>query len=317
VFAGGQKEAGERGPQVLKISHSMPGNQPLNIMLVEMAKRINEKSGGSLEVQVYPNAEIGDDSSNPEQIKRGANIIHLGGTGTFQDYLPEYGITNGPYFFEDPLDILLLAKTPWAQEMNRQLRDDHNFQVLNFNTYYGGRYFISNKEIRTPDDLTNIKVRSANAKTYAATLKAMGAKVTILSWAEVYSALSQNVVDAAENTLATFYSSKLFETRNRVAKTLHIDIVLGLYMNAKLFDTLTPEEQELLITEAENFGVEATHMVIQEDEKYRKLLENEGVIFNDVDRAAFTAATKSVYNEFPEWTPGLSDLIQQQIRDLK
>ncbi|WHH56936.1 TRAP transporter substrate-binding protein DctP [Petroclostridium sp. X23] len=101
----------------LKISHVLPNTEPIHEELVNMAAHIKERSNGTLIVQVYPDSELGNNKDNLEQAMRGANIVTVADPGYMADCIPDYGIMDGPFLYDDYKDIQKLAASAWHQEM--------------------------------------------------------------------------------------------------------------------------------------------------------------------------------------------------------
>ena len=143
------------------------------------------------------------------------------------------------------------------------------------------------------------------------TFVGLGARPVTLQWSEVYTGLSQNVVNAAEAPLPTIYGSKLQEVRKFVSLTGHFAAFLGVAMNAQTFDKLTPEQRTILVSEAEAAGDFLKKLTIEKEKVVRADLVKEGVTFVEpADILPFQNATASVYNEFPKWSPGLYQKVQ-------
>ncbi|WP_319560601.1 C4-dicarboxylate TRAP transporter substrate-binding protein [Marispirochaeta sp.] len=313
AFAGGQGQ-GSSGQYELKISHVLPTNEPIHEALVMMGERIIERTQGAVNVQVYPNSELGNNKDNLEQIRQGANIIAIADPGYMADYVPDYGIMNGPFLYPDYTWIAKLADTAWHSEMLEQSKE-RGFKILAMDWYFGGRHIISDEILRTPQDLSakGMKVRVPPNKMWIETIKAMGGAPTTLQWSEVYSGLSQGVVDAAEAPLSTIYGSKLQESKKRIALTGHFRAIVGLIMSEKYFSSMPVDLQQIVQEEVDNAGVMATTMVAESESEWQKKLEAEGVTFNEVNIKAFQDACSSVYKQFPDWTPGLYDRIKTEL----
>ena len=314
LFSAGSSESGASKKYVLKVSHVLPTNEPLHKALVTMAERIMERAGDAIEVQIYPNSELGNNKDNLEQIRQGANIIALVDPGYMADYVPDYGIMNGPFLFADYTEIPKLADSAWHSEMKAAC-EEKGFKVLAMGWYFGARSIISDESIKSPQDISakGMKVRVPPNKMWIETIKAMGGAPTTLQWSEVYSGLAQGVVDAAEAPLSTIYGSKLYESKSRISLTRHFIAVSGLIMSDDLFNSMPAELQVIVEEEVSKAGVEATTMVADSESEWQKKLEAEGVVFNNVNTAAFQEACASVYNQFPAWSPGLYDRIKNEM----
>ena len=301
-----QKDNGEK--VTLKISHVFTTDEPVHKELVKMADRIMERSNGSIEVQVYPNSELGGNMDNLEQAAQGANVVCAVDPAQLATYAPDYAVMNGPFLFDTYKDIENLANSDWHEEM-KQEASENGIKVLSQGWYWGARHLISDRVVTTPNDLKGVKVRISPVKMWAETMGAMGAVATPLEWSEVYSALSQGVVEGAEAPLATIYGSKLHETVNQIALTGHFMGLTGLSMSQQVFDSMTEEQQKILQEEVDCVGAIISDICAEEEKVWKKKLEDEGVIFNEVDKEAFREATKIVYTKFPEWSPGLYERV--------
>lgn len=295
--------------KVLKISHVLPTTEPIHLELVNMAQRINKRSNGSLEVQVYPNSELGNNKDNLEQAVRGANIITVADPGYVGDYVPDYPVMNGPFLYDDYKLMQKLAASDWHQEMVKASAAK-GIKILAMDWYFGARHLISGKVVTKPEDLKGMKVRVPPNKVWIETIKAMGGNPTTLQWAEVYSGLSQGVVDAAEAPLSTLFGSKLYEAKKNVALTGHFKAIVGLQMSQKYFDSLSDEQKKIITEEVKASGIAASEAVAKSEEEWKKKMEAQGVKFNEVDTAAFKKACEVVYKQFPEWSPGLYDKVK-------
>jgi TRAP-type transport system periplasmic protein len=314
AFAGGEKEKAAAQKQVeLKISHVLPTNEPIHQVLVEMAKAFETRSNGSIKSQVYPNSELGNNKDNLEQIRRGTNIIVIADPGYVGDYVPDYPVMNGPFLYADYKGIAKLAASKWHQEMVKQSAEK-GIKILAMDWYFGSRHVISDKVIRTPDDMKGLKTRVPPNKVWIETIKAMGGSPTTLQWSEVYSGLSQGVVDAAEAPLSTLYGSKLYEAKKKIALTGHFKAIVGLQMSQKLFESMSPEQQKIVTEEVAKGGIEATKRVAESEAEWRKKLEAQGVVFNEVDLASFEKACQVVYTQFPTWSAGLYDRVKAELK---
>ena len=283
----------------LKISHVLPVNETVHEILLEFGKDLEAKSNGFFKVTVYGNSELGNNKDNLEQIRRGANIVGILDAGFLADYVPAYGAQNGPFLYRDWKEIVRLDKSAWHAKMKAEMAAK-DVKVVAMDWYFGRRSIISGKVIKTPADMQGMKVRVPPNKVWIDTITAMGGSPTVLQWAEVYSALSQGVVDAAEAPLSTIYGSKLHEIHKNISSTNHFTASTGFVMSQKIWDSLSAEHQALLQREVDAWGEKCSILTAEREDEWRKKLEAEGVVFNDVDADAFANACKVVYDN-PAW----------------
>lgn len=299
---------------VIKLGTVLADTEPINQYAQKLADDIKNKTNGQVEIQVYPNSSLGSNTDSYQQALAGAAVIGHADPGYMSDYVPDFGIINGPYLVTDPAQYDKILSSDWFKELESKL-EDKGLKVLSFNWYFGSRNIISHKPILNPSDLQGMKMRIPPNVMWKETVKAMGATPTELQWSEVYSGLSSGVVDAAEAPLSTLYGSKLYESAKVVSMTRHFMALTGFVIGKTYFDSLPSDIQKLLLDEFQNFGAQETKVAVQEEGNWKKKLEDEGVQFvTDVDVKAFQDATKVVYTKFPDWTPGVYDKVEQFLK---
>ncbi|MCL2001501.1 MAG: C4-dicarboxylate TRAP transporter substrate-binding protein [Planctomycetes bacterium] len=289
----------------LKISHVLPTNETVHEILLQMAESLKEKSNGYFVMPVYANGELGNNKDNIDQCRRGANILVIADCGFLADYVPAYGAMNGPFLYQSRHEIVALGKSDWHKKQMDEV-SARGIKVLAMDWFFGPRHVISGKVITTPSDMERMKVRVPPNKVWIDTITAMGGSPTVLQWPEVYSALSQGVVDAAEAPLSTIFGSKLFEAKKNISSTRHFMAMTGMITSQKVYDSIPPDMQKLLHEEIAYWGDKCSELTEQREAEWKKRLEEVGVSFNEVDNAAFVEACKIVYDN-PEW-PSFEEL---------
>jgi len=183
--------------------------------------------------------------------------------------------------------------------------------ILAHNLYFGPRHLISDKAITNPEAFKGVTIRTPPNVMWIKTLEAMGGRAINLAWPEVYSGLASGVVDAAEAPLPSLYGSKLYEVKKVISKTGHFKPFNGLIIGAKYYEKLPEEYKKILKEEAVKAGEYVTKLTLESQKEYEEIFEKEGVKFVEADVQKFREATEIVYQQFPEWTPGLYEEIME------
>lgn len=295
----------------LRVTHVLSTTEPMHLASERFAELVAERSDGRIEVEVFPAGQLGSNIDMYEQVRMGAPIVQISDPGYLSDYVPDFGILNAPYLLDEAGDFQKLLDSDWYAGISDKIATDHKIRVLTLNWLFGGREIITNKPIRTPDDLKNVSIRVPPNVMWIETFAALGARGETLAWPEVYSGLASGVVDAAEAPLSSLWGSKLYESAKTVSMTNHFIAFSGPIINEDVYQSLDPELQQVLVTSAEDAGKYMAELVTQSQTTLRADLEGAGVTFvDDVDVDAMRAATEVVYTKFPEWTPGLHDTVR-------
>jgi len=296
---------------VIKLGHVIAPSEPIHQAFERMAQRVKDRTKGRVEIQVYPNSQLGSNKDTYEQARMGAPVmVHIdpGYASELGDV--DIGILNGPFLYDSWEQAKKLLAAPLVQKINDNIRQRGNLRILSWGYYFGSRHVISDRGYPTPADIKGRKVRVPPNPMWVETFKAMGAVPTPLQWSEVYSGLAQGVVDAAEAPLSTLYGSKLFEVKKVVTLTGHFKAVTGVGIGEGYFQSLPKDIQQIIQEEAEEGGRWVAPITLQKEDEFKQTLAKGGVTFVQADADAYRKATAATYNAFPKWTPGLYDRVR-------
>jgi tripartite ATP-independent transporter DctP family solute receptor len=306
--------AAAQGQEIrIRFAHSLSTSEPAHQAAEFFAKNVAARTNGRVVIQVFPGEQLGSGKEVNEMIRQGANVMNITDPGYLSDFVPDIGVLNGPYLIKDPKDYDKLLASDWYKGVEKRL-ESSGFKLIMANGFFGQRHLIADKPVRTPADMAGMTVRVPPNTMWIETFKAMGARPTTVQWSEVYNALQQNVVQAAEAPLGSLWGSKLHETRKVISTTGHFTAFVMWPMNAKYFASLPADVQRVLIEEGKKAGDEMTRMTLTLNDDYVSKFKAAGVTFVDVDGGAFQKATAPVYKAFPKWTPGLHDTVMDALK---
>ena len=289
----------------IRFAHSLSTTEPAHQAAEYFAKNVAARTNGRVQIQVFPGEQLGPGREVNEMIRQGANVMNITDPGYLSDFVPDIGVLNGPYLIKDPKDYEKLLASDWYKGVEQKL-NQAGFKLIMANGFFGQRHMIADKPIRKPEDAAGMTVRVPPNTMWIETFKAMGARPTTVQWSEVYNALQQNVVQAAEAPLGSLWGVKLHEQRKVISLTGHFTAFVMWPINAGYFAKLPPDVQQVLLEEGKKAGEYMTKLTLEQQQDYMDKFKSAGVTFvTDVDLPAFQKATAGVYNAFPKWSPGL------------
>ena len=295
----------------IRFAHSLSTTEPAHLAAEYFAKNVAERTKGRVQIQVFPGEQLGPGKDINEMIRQGANVMNITDPGYLSDFVPDIGVLNGPYLVASPKDYEKLLASDWYKGVEAKLAQA-GIKLVMANGFFGQRHMIADKPIRKPEDAAGLTVRVPPNTMWVETFKAMGTRPTTVQWSEVYNALQQNVVAAAEAPLGSLWGSKLHETRKTISMTGHFTAFVMWPMNVNFFNRLPKDVQQVLLEEGRKAGDYMTRLTLEQQQSYVDRFKAAGVTFvTDVDLAAFRKATAPVYKAFPKWTPGLHDTISK------
>jgi tripartite ATP-independent transporter DctP family solute receptor len=298
--AGIRPAFGQAAEFQLKWANNIPATHPSTVRVKEAAEKIKAETKGRVDIQVFPNNQLGGDTDMLSQIRSGAiDLFPLSGL-ILQTLVPLAAINGVAFAFKD-------YKTVWDAmdgDLGAFVREAigktglHTFDRPLDNGYR--QITSSTHPIATPEDLKGFKIRVPASPLWTSLFKAFGASPTSINFSETYSALQTKVVEGQENALSLLEIAKLYEVQKYVSMTDHMWDGQWVLANGKSWGAIPPDLQAIItrnVTAAVlaqredmaklNVGVEAT-------------LKQKGMVFNYPDKTLFRAAlTKAGF--YDEW----------------
>ncbi len=295
VISGCKREANQPDV-VLKLGHGLDVIHPVHRAMVYMAEMVKEKSGGKMVVQIFPNEQLGNEKECIESLQLGYLAMTKTSTAAMESFVPKLQVFGVPYLFRDSEHFWAAAKGPAGRELLLEGQD----KGLRGLCYYdaGARSFYAKKPINTPDDLKGMKVRVQNSLMSVKMIRAMGGAPTPVSWGELYTALDQGVVDAAENNPPSICSARHYEVCKYYSLDEHTRLPDMLIISTKVWNNLSPEFQQIL-QESVDESVEYQRKIWAEaEEQDMKTMVDAGLQVSKPDKKPFRESVKSVWDEF-------------------
>ncbi|WP_167620198.1 DctP family TRAP transporter solute-binding subunit [Paracoccus ravus] len=279
----------------IRIGHVLADSHSWNVAAQGFAKEVGEKTEGRVNIEVFPSGQLGNEKDMIEGLQFGAVQGGVIGAGSFQTIEPKLGIIEMPYAWASR-DKAFAALDGELGTALSGLLEDKNIKVLAW--WENGYRNVTNskKPVVTPDDLAGLKIRVTPDKVRLETFEVMGAQPAPLAFGELYSALQQGVFDAQENPLSIIWSSSFFEVQKYVSNTQHVWGAASLVLSKPVWDKISPEDQQIVEAAAQEWGEKQRQMVADSDADMIAKLKEKGMEFNDVDKAAFEAAVKPVWD---------------------
>lgn len=286
--------------KVLRAASVLPENNPSVVALFKFAEIVKERTNGELDVQVFPSSQLGGLRDTMEGCKLGLIDITYTNAGPAAQFVPSLNVTSLPYIFKSKEHMLNALNG----EAGKRLVEDINKSGFVFLAWYdgGSRNIITNKRgVTKPEDMKGLKIRVMPSNQMVNTINYMGGIATPMEQGEVYNALQQGVLDGWENSPVTLYTLKLYEVSEYFSWTSHFRVPDLVFMSKKVFETLTPEQQTIML----EAGKELQEIQWQLwDEYYTSVvdeLKKVGVEFTEIDDLTpFVEAVQPVWDEYKQ-----------------
>lgn len=203
--------------KVIRFGHGQPETNERHIAVMKFKELVEERSKGTIKVEVYPNEQLGSEPVMIESVS--FNDLQMVAASAFSQYDQRISVFELPYLF----DSFEEAWSVLDGEIGKEIAEPFLDQNLRIIAYFenGFRHITTNKPIETPEDLEGVKIRTPEFPISVSTFSALGANPTPMAFGELYMGLQQGAVDAQENPVANSYASKFNEVQDYLIMSNH------------------------------------------------------------------------------------------------
>ena len=281
---------------VFKLGHIADPENPYAKGAEKFAQLVKEKTGGKVEIQVFPSSQLGNQRDLVEGTQFGTIDFTMTSTAVLGNFLPQVAVFDLPFIFRDVQHAYKALDTV-GMEIAEKL------QGMKLLAYYenGVRHMTNSKRpIRKPEDMKGLKIRVMEQPIYIEMIKALGGNPTPMAFGELFTALQQGVVDGQENPAAHIYTARFFEVQKYISLTAHTYSAEPMLVSLAAWNKLPKDLQEKVQTAANESRDWQRDLCRQLEEGYWTKIQESGKseINRDVDKQAFADATRGVWAMF-------------------
>lgn len=274
--ASGETDYTQGESLVIRTGHANPEGTPMAEGHNEFKRQVEEMTGGRIEVQVYSNAQLGSDRELIEAVQMGNVEICTPTSTPVASFAPDYFVYDSPFMFTTREQGRAVFEDPEIVEKVKSFSHDAN--LLYMSTWENGfRHVTCNKEIRTPEQMKGLKIRTMENELHLAVWKAMGANPTPMAYGELYTALQQRTIDAQENPYAQAVQTKFYEVQSHLIETSHMYLPFIVLGGVEWYDNLSEEDKFVVDTCMEKATDYEFEFAAEMEAQFRQELIDQGM----------------------------------------
>ncbi|MES2717843.1 MAG: TRAP transporter substrate-binding protein [Pseudomonadota bacterium] len=277
----------------LALGHGAAPGNPRHEAALKFAEVVKARSGGRIDVQVAPSAQLGDDAAMVTAMRTGALDMSANSQGAVANAVPEYAAFGMPFLFSSAAQAFKLLDGPLGKELADKSAEK-GLVVLGY--WDNGIRHMSNSKraITRVEDMKGLKMRTPPDTVLVDIMQSLGAEAQQIKFAELYVALQQGVVDGQENPLVNIHASKLYAVQKHLALTSHMFQMTPFLMGKRSWDRLSEADRKAVTDAAAEATALQRKLSQESDDKLLAELKAKGVQVTTVDNAAFEKATAAV-----------------------
>jgi tripartite ATP-independent transporter DctP family solute receptor len=285
----------------------------------ELAKCINEKTQGRVEVRVFPGSQLGNLSEMIDGVRIGSIQMAHHDFSSLDRIEKDVALFNAPFAFRNPEHAMRAtaeATSSVMAEINQKLVDKGGVRIIG-NFYRGARQLTARYPVYSPKDMQGKKFRAVPVPLWNSMIKGMGAIPTPVEISEIMPALMTGLVDGQENPLNNIIARKMWEANKYVMMTSHMESVLALFVNEKAWTAIPAGDRKIMEGCIAQTGEQSLKWAKDAEADEIETLKKNGVTIIDeksgLDLKAFRDAVgKQILTDYPNWGPYLSKLNEIQ-----
>ena len=294
----------------LVAAHVTPVDSPYTPGFETFKKMVEEETNGAIKVSIHPAGELGgNEDILTQKLHTGTVDVIITSPGFLAQVVKEADIFSLLYLFKDFGHWQRVLDGSIGEKVAEVVENKTDFKFLGYWSC-GVRHYFGNRAVKIPADLDGVKIRVHTSPITRDTWMTLGAQPTNVAISELYQALQNKVVDAAENSVLYIYKMKFIEVSRYVSLTGHSYGVRFLLMNDRKFKKFSDREKLIV----EKAGLEATRAEREADfldqKKYMNILLKAGTKINTVDKDAFIKKTSPI-RERAVKKLGMEDMLAQ------
>jgi len=283
----------------LKYGNDLPAAHPINKRAAEACDAIRSATNGRVDIQIFPNSQLGGSTDMLSQVRSGALDIFTVGS-PLANLIPVSAIPSIAFAFPNFDGVWSAVDGDLGAHIRQQIA---TLGLVAFDKMWDNGFrqiTTSNKPINEPNDLKGLKLRVPVSPLFTSMFRALGTSPTAINFVEVYTALQSKIVDGQENPLALIDAAKFYEVQKYCSLTGHMWEGFWMVANKRNFDQLPQDLRATVMRLLNDGAVKQRADMAQLNATLETQLKEKGLTFNAVNKKPFQETLKNA-GFYAEW----------------
>ncbi len=287
--AAGCRARQDRGPIVLRLSHSMSAGPTALHVFGDTFRALAEKAtGGAVTIRVFPSGTLGQEREVVQQLQEGLVDFMVSGTAIWGSVAPKLQVFDFPFLWRDWDHVHRIVDSRVGLDAADYLEKTVRMRPLAWGDSFGFRQVVTrSRDVIEAAQLSGLKIRTIQSPIYVKAIELMGASPTPMAFGEVYTSLQTGVIDGYEHDASTTVQQRFYEVAHHMARTRHIAGVIGLFASSTNLARLPADIRSALERSALEASAAQRAVGPREDTAATEQLTGLGMTIRDIDGRAF------------------------------
>ena len=302
---------GGGGEHNFRLAETHPDGYPTTLADERFAELVRERSDGRINIEVFPNAQLGEEKGVLEQVQLGSIAFTRTSASPLAEFSDSMGVYNLPYIFDSDEHLWNFLKSEAGQN---QLGSVENARMVGLAYYSSGArsFYTAEREVQGPEDMQGLKIRVQQSQINVDLMNALGASATPMAFGEVYSSLQTGVIDGAENNWPSYESTDHYQVAPNYTLDEHTRVPEVLLASQQAWNQLSADDQEMIRQAAKDsvsFQREAWNERVEQSKETVRSAGN--IIIEIPDKTPWQEAVQPMLENYRDQYGDILDQIQQ------
>ena len=283
--------------RTIRLAHGLDVKHSVHKAMVKMGKDLEKISDGKMQLEIYPNSQLGTERECLELLQFGSLDMTKVSAGIMENFAPKMKIFGLPFLFRDREHSFNVLDGPIGKQL---LSEGEQYWLKGLGYYDAGSrsFYTKEKSINTPEDLAGLKIRVMESVTAMDMVRSLGSSPTPISWGELYTSLQQGVVDGAENNPPSFYLSRHYEVCKYYSLDEHTMLPDVLIIGTQIWNRLSKQEQKWLQQAVDSSVIYQRKLWKEAETEALAEVQKAGVTVTRPDKTLFSKKVEVIYERY-------------------
>ncbi|MDQ0153630.1 tripartite ATP-independent transporter DctP family solute receptor [Moryella indoligenes] len=273
-----------------------------------IAEEVEKATKGRIKIKVFAGGQLGNERDMYEGAQLGTIDMFTASNAVLTSFIPEMTVLDQPFLFNDADEAhrvidgqvgQLIAEKTAAQSIHTVGWMDVGF-----------RNVFSTRPVKTIEDFKGLKIRTMENDLHIAAFNALGAIATPMASGEVFTALQQGAIEAAENAVANLVANRYYEVTKNVTMTNHVFGFMGVFMSDKAYNSIPADLLDAFMSGIKAGADRQRQYLVEANESAREELVKLGVNFYEIPIDELHAVVDPAMEQFsdridPDWAAAI------------
>lgn len=296
-----------------KMSSCLNSENLFTLHAKDWAKRVEDKTNGRIKITVFDSEKLGSERETLEQMKVHALQCGIQSNSSLTMFGPTQQFYNLPYLFTNLDQCVAFSHTTEAKMLSDMFDKESGIKIIGLFPEGFRHIMNSTRPIESPEDLKGMKIRVMENPTHIASMNAMGATGTPISWGEVITSIQTKVIDGFENSIPTLASVKAWEFQKYLSLTTHFYDASFVVMDMTVWNSLSPKDQKIVMEASDEATENSIRLIREYTKNDLETIKSKGVKVSTPVLEPFQERVKPVYDNFYKEFPELKSVVEKAL----